>query len=144
MKGQQKKSFDVLSNPEFLAEGTAIKDLEEPDRVLIGGENEEAINALSNIYKEWVPEEKILHTNIWSSELAKITANAFLAQRISSINSIGALCESTGANVCEVSRAIDLIEELAQNFGCWAWLRRSCFKKDILNLVYLHILGCEC
>ena len=116
LKGEQKKSFDVLSNPEFLAEGTAIKDLEEPDRVLIGGENEEAILALSNIYKEWVPEDKILHTNIWSSELAKITANAFLAQRISSINSIGALCESTGANVSEVSRAIGSDEELAQSF----------------------------
>ena len=95
-------NFDVLSNPEFLAEGTAVKDLEEPDRVLIGGENEKAILALSKIYRNWVPKKKILHTNIWSSELAKLTANAFLAQRISSINSISALCEATGADVREV------------------------------------------
>ena len=97
--------FDVLSNPEF-QEGSAIKDLENPDRVLIGGENIEAMNALTNIYEKWVPKEKILHTNIWSSELAKLTANAFLAQRISSINSISALCEATGADVREVARAI--------------------------------------
>ena len=89
-------SFDVLSNPEFLSEGTAIKDLNYPDRVLIGGEKEEAMEALSKIYKNWVPEEKILKTNIWSSELAKLTSNAFLAQRISSINSISAICEATG------------------------------------------------
>ena len=132
------KSFDVLSNPEFLAEGTAIKDLVEPDRVLIGGEKEEAIIALSNIYKEWVPEEKILHTNIWSSELAKITANAFLAQRISSINSIGALCESTGANICEVSRAIGSDRRIGSKFlDAGPGFGGSCFKKDILNLVYL-------
>ena len=138
LKGEQKKSFDVLSNPEFLAEGTAIKDLEEPDRVLIGGENEEAILALSNIYKEWVPEDKILHTNIWSSELAKITANAFLAQRISSINSIGALCESTGANVSEVSRAIGSDRRIGSKFlDAGPGFGGSCFKKDILNLVYL-------
>ena len=96
---EQGSKFDVLSNPEFLAEGTAIDDLENPDRVLIGGDNKEAMDALSEIYRNWVPEEKILHTNIWSSELAKLTANAFLAQRISSINSIGALCEATGADV---------------------------------------------
>ena len=97
----KKATFDVLSNPEFLAEGSAIKDLINPDRVLIGGENKESIKILSAIYSKWVPKEKILHTNIWSSELAKLTANAFLAQRISSINSIGALCEATGADVRE-------------------------------------------
>ena len=95
-------TFDVLSNPEFLSEGTAIQDLEDPDRILIGGDNQEAIVVLSNIYKRWVPEKKILHTNIWSSELAKLTANAFLAQRISSINSIGAICGGTGADIREV------------------------------------------
>ena len=138
LEDSQGKTFDVLSNPEFLAEGTAIKDLEEPDRVLIGGENKEAINALSNIYKEWVPEKKILHTNIWSSELAKIAANAFLAQRISSINSIGALCESTGANVGEVSRAIGSDRRIGSKFlDAGPGFGGSCFKKDILNLVYL-------
>ncbi len=138
LRGKQKKSFDVLSNPEFLAEGTAIRDLEEPDRVLIGGENEEAILALNNVYKKWVPEEKILHTNIWSSELAKITANAFLAQRISSINSIGALCESTGANIGEVARAIGSDKRIGSKFlDSGPGFGGSCFKKDILNLVYL-------
>ena len=138
LEGEQKKSFDVLSNPEFLAEGTAIKDLEEPDRVLIGGENKDAILALNNIYKKWVPEEKILHTNIWSSELAKITANAFLAQRISSINSIGALCESTGANIGEVARAIGSDKRIGSKFlDAGPGFGGSCFKKDILNLVYL-------
>jgi len=136
--GKNKKSFDVLSNPEFLAEGTAIRDLEEPDRVLIGGENKEAILTLTSIYKEWVPEQKILHTNIWSSELAKITANAFLAQRISSINSIGALCEATGANVGEVARAIGSDKRIGSKFlDSGPGFGGSCFKKDILNLVYL-------
>ena len=93
------KTFDVLSNPEFLAEGTAVDDLINPDRVLIGGEKKEAIQSLEDIYLNWVPKTKILRTNIWSSELAKLTANAFLAQRISSINSIGALCEATGAGI---------------------------------------------
>tara|TARA_B100000886_G_scaffold134243_1_gene90603 strand:- start:4496 stop:5932 length:1437 start_codon:yes stop_codon:yes gene_type:complete len=130
--------FDVLSNPEFLAEGTAIKDLEEPDRVLIGGEREEAILALSNIYKKWVPKEKILHTNIWSSELAKLSANAFLAQRISAINSIGALCEATGADVREVARAIGTDRRIGSKFlDAGPGFGGSCFKKDILNLVYL-------
>ena len=134
----QGKSFDVLSNPEFLAEGSAIKDLEEPDRVLIGGESPNAIKALSNIYKKWVPEKKILHTNIWSSELAKLTANAFLAQRISSINSIGALCESTGADVREVARAIGSDSRIGSKFlDSGPGFGGSCFKKDILNLVYL-------
>ena len=90
--GNKNSTFDILSNPEFLAEGTAINDLLNPDRVLIGGANKDAINILHSIYKNWVPEEKIIHTNLWSSELSKLTANAFLAQRVSSINSIGALC----------------------------------------------------
>ena len=131
-------SFDVLSNPEFLAEGSAIKDLLQPDRVLIGGENKVAMMALNNIYKNWVPEEKILHTNIWSSELAKLTANAFLAQRISSINSIGALCEATGADVREVARAIGTDTRIGSKFlDSGPGFGGSCFKKDILNLVYL-------
>tara|TARA_B100000886_G_scaffold307078_1_gene239860 strand:+ start:8671 stop:10101 length:1431 start_codon:yes stop_codon:yes gene_type:complete len=135
---EEKKRFDVLSNPEFLAEGSAIKDLEEPDRVLIGGESQEAIMALSNIYYKWVPKNKILHTNIWSSELAKLTANAFLAQRISSINSIGALCEATGADIREVSRAIGLDSRIGSKFlDSSPGFGGSCFKKDILNLVYL-------
>ena len=130
--------FDVLSNPEFLAEGTAIKDLESPDRVLIGGDNKEAILSLSKIYSNWVPKNKILHTNIWSSELAKLTANAFLAQRISSINSIGALCEATGADVREVARAIGSDSRIGSKFlDSGPGFGGSCFKKDILNLVYL-------
>tara|TARA_A100001015_G_scaffold321399_1_gene451933 strand:+ start:2112 stop:3554 length:1443 start_codon:yes stop_codon:yes gene_type:complete len=132
------KSFDVLSNPEFLAEGSAIKDLENPDRVLIGGESNEAILALNNVYRNWVEQDKILHTNIWSSELSKLTANAFLAQRISSINSISALCESTGADVREVSRAIGLDSRIGSKFlNSGPGFGGSCFKKDILNLVYL-------
>ncbi len=131
-------SFDVLSNPEFLAEGTAIKDLENPDRVLIGGNNKNAMIALSNLYKAWVPEEKILFTNIWSSELAKLTSNAFLAQRISSINSISAICEVTGADVREVSRAIGKDSRIGSQFlDSGPGFGGSCFKKDILNLVYL-------
>ncbi len=137
-KDTQGAYFDVLSNPEFLAEGTAIKDLEEPDRVLIGGERDEAILALSEVYRNWVPKEKILHTNIWSSELAKLSANAFLAQRISSINSIGALCEATGADVREVSRAIGSDKRIGSKFlDAGPGFGGSCFKKDILNLVYL-------
>ncbi len=131
-------TFDVLSNPEFLAEGSAIFDLENPDRVLIGGENNSAIEALTNIYKEWVPEKKILQTNIWSSELAKLTANAFLAQRVSSINSIGALCEATGADVREVAKAIGFDSRIGSKFlDAGPGFGGSCFKKDILNLVYL-------
>ena len=133
-----KPTFDVLSNPEFLSEGSAIKDLNEPDRVLIGGECEEAIDKLSEIYRNWVPEVKILRTNIWSSELAKLTANAFLAQRISSINSIAALCESTGADIREVSRAIGTDNRIGSKFlDSGPGFGGSCFKKDILNLVYL-------
>ncbi len=136
--GEKNKSFDVLSNPEFLAEGSAIKDLEYPDRVLIGGESKEAILALDSIYSKWVPKERILHTNIWSSELAKLTANAFLAQRISSINSIGALCEETGADIKEVSRAIGKDKRIGSKFlDSSPGFGGSCFKKDILNLVYL-------
>ncbi len=131
-------SFNVLSNPEFMAEGTAIQDLEKPDRVLIGGDNLEAMTALLEIYARWVPKEKILFTNIWSSELAKLTANAFLAQRISSINSIAALCEATGADVREVSRAIGTDSRIGSKFlDSGPGFGGSCFKKDILNLVYL-------
>ncbi len=131
-------SFDVLSNPEFLAEGTAIKDLENPDRVLIGGTNENAMELLSEIYDNWVPRNKIIKTNIWSSELAKLTANAFLAQRISSINSISALCEATGADIREVSRAIGSDSRIGSKFlSSGPGFGGSCFKKDILNLVYL-------
>ncbi len=131
-------TFDVLSNPEFLSEGSAVKDLLNPDRILIGGENIQAINLLTEIYKCWVPEEKILHTNIWSSELAKLTSNAFLAQRVSSINAIGALCEATGADVKEVSRAIGTDSRIGSRFlDAGPGFGGSCFKKDILNLVYL-------
>ena len=138
IKKSNSPTFDVLSNPEFLAEGTAIRDLEEPDRVLIGGENNDAIKSLSKIYEKWVPIEKILYTNIWSSELAKLTANAFLAQRISSINSIGAICEATGADVREVGRAIGTDTRIGAKFlDAGPGFGGSCFKKDILNLVYL-------
>jgi len=132
------KTFDVLSNPEFLSEGTAINDLLNPDRVLIGGECKEAIQSLSDIYLKWVPENKIITTNVWSSELAKLTANAFLAQRISSINSISALCEETGADVREVARAIGSDSRIGDKFlNSGPGFGGSCFKKDILNLVYL-------
>tara|TARA_A100001388_G_C28770300_1_gene503397 strand:- start:142 stop:1575 length:1434 start_codon:yes stop_codon:yes gene_type:complete len=133
-----KNTFEVLSNPEFLSEGTAINDLENPGRVLIGGECSNAIESLSKIYEHWVPKSKILCTNVWSSELAKLTANAFLAQRISSINSISALCESTGADVREVARAIGSDERIGSKFlDSGPGFGGSCFKKDILNLVYL-------
>ncbi|MFM7086642.1 MAG: nucleotide sugar dehydrogenase [Cyanobium sp.] len=139
------KSFSVLSNPEFLAEGTAISDLETPDRVLIGGEDPQAIEALAAIYSQWVPAERILRTNLWSSELSKLTANAFLAQRISSINSIAALCEVTGADVREVARAIGSDSRLGPRFlQAGPGFGGSCFQKDILNLVYLcHHYGLE-
>jgi len=134
--------FEVLSNPEFLAEGTAISDLLNPDRVLIGGEQTEsglrAIDKLADIYARWVPEHKILKTNVWSSELSKLTANAFLAQRISSINSISALCERTGANVNEIARAIGSDSRIGPKFlNASIGFGGSCFQKDILNLVYL-------
>ncbi len=132
-------TFQVLSNPEFLSEGNAINDLEFPDRVLIGGESENAINALTNIYKKWVPDEKIIHTNIWSSELSKLTANAFLAQRISSINSISTLCEKTGAEINEVAKAIGTDSRIGKKFlSAGPGFGGSCFKKDILNLVYIY------
>ncbi len=135
---KERPTFDVLSNPEFLAEGTAINDLKYPDRVLIGGQNQNAIKALSEIYLKWVPQKKILHTNIWSSELAKLTSNAFLAQRVSSINAISAICESTGANVREVARAIGTDSRIGSRFlNSGPGFGGSCFKKDILNLVYL-------
>ena len=132
------KSFSVLSHPELLAEGTAVADLEQPDRVLIGGEDPAAIEALASIYAHWVPAERILRTNLWSSELSKLTANAFLAQRISSINSIAAFCESTGADVQEVARAIGTDSRIGSKFlKAGPGFGGSCFQKDILNLVYL-------
>jgi UDPglucose 6-dehydrogenase len=134
--------FQVLSNPEFLAEGTAIQDLFNPDRVLIGGdqtpEGLEAIEILSSIYARWIPRERILQTNVWSSELSKLTANAFLAQRISSINAISALCEQTGADVNEIARAIGMDSRIGPKFlKASVGFGGSCFQKDILNLVYL-------
>ncbi len=131
-------NFDILSNPEFLAEGTAVADLHHPDRVLIGGESEEAIQALVQIYESWVPQERILTTNLWSSELSKLVANAFLAQRVSSINAISELCEVTGANVDEVSRAIGHDSRIGPKFlKASVGFGGSCFQKDILNLVYI-------
>ena len=132
------KSFSVLSNPEFLAEGTAIADLEAPDRVLIGGQDPEAVAALAAIYGQWVPAERILTTNLWSSELSKLTANAFLAQRISSINGIAAFCEATGADVREVAKAIGADSRIGPKFlQAGPGFGGSCFQKDILNMVYL-------
>ncbi|MDV6030824.1 MAG: UDP-glucose 6-dehydrogenase [Phycisphaera sp. RhM] len=131
-------TFDVLSNPEFLAEGTAIEDLLEPDRVLIGGERPESIEALVDIYANWVPRARLLTTNLWSSELSKLTANAFLAQRVSSINAISALCEATGADVDEVAAAIGTDSRIGPKFlKASVGFGGSCFQKDILNLVYL-------
>lgn len=130
--------FDILSNPEFLAEGTAVQDLTNPDRVLIGGENASAIDSLVHIYESWVPRTKILTTNLWSSELSKLVANAFLAQRVSSINSISELCEKTGANVDEVSKAIGYDSRIGSKFlKASVGFGGSCFQKDILNLVYI-------
>lgn len=134
--------FQVLSNPEFLAEGTAIQDLMQPDRVLIGGDQTNegltAIEALTSVYASWVPRERIIQTRLWSSELSKLTANAFLAQRISSINSISALCEVTGADVDEVAYAIGSDSRIGSKFlKSSVGFGGSCFQKDILNLVYL-------
>lgn len=130
--------FHILSNPEFLAEGTAVQDLHYPDRVLIGGENEEAIEALVNIYASWVPKERIITTNLWSSELSKLVANAFLAQRVSSINAISELCEVTGANVDEVAHAIGMDSRIGPKFlKASVGFGGSCFQKDVLNLVYI-------
>ena len=134
--------FQILSNPEFLAEGTAVQDLQNPDRVLIGGINspsgKEAIEALVEIYANWVPKENILTTNLWSSELSKLTANAFLAQRVSSINAISELCEKTEANVDEVAKAIGMDSRIGSKFlKSSVGFGGSCFQKDILNLVYI-------
>ena len=135
-------AFEVLSNPEFLAEGTAIPDLFNPDRVLIGGERtpggDKAVETLVGVYARWVPRERIITTNLWSSELSKLVANAFLAQRISSINSISALCEATGADVDEVANAIGKDSRIGPKFlKSSVGFGGSCFQKDILNLVYL-------
>ena len=140
--GEKARQFSVLSNPEFLAEGTAIQDLLHADRVLIGSEDnqagQQAEQALANIYANWIPREQILTTRIWSSELSKLTANAFLAQRISSINSISALCERTGADVDEVARAIGMDSRIGSKFlKSSVGFGGSCFQKDILNLVSL-------
>ena len=135
--------FQILSNPEFLAEGTAMRDLAVPDRVLIGGDSstrkgQEAIKSLFDIYASWVPKENILTTNVWSSELSKLTANAFLAQRVSSINALSELCEATGANVQEVAKAIGMDGRIGPKFlQASVGFGGSCFQKDILNLVYI-------
>lgn len=134
--------FQILSNPEFLAEGTAVQDLLNPDRILIGGdpsaEGQEAIQALVDVYSNWVAPEKILTTNLWSSELSKLTANAFLAQRISSINSLSELCEKTGADINEVAKAIGMDSRIGPKFlKASVGFGGSCFQKDILNLVYI-------
>ena len=135
-------NFEVISNPEFLAEGTAIQDLYKSDRVLIGGDNsssgKRAVKALFNIYSQWIPKSKILTTNVWSSELSKLASNAMLAQRISSINSLSALCEKTGADILEVSKAIGMDSRIGPKFlRPSVGFGGSCFQKDILNLVYL-------
>ncbi len=133
-----KKYFSVLSNPEFLSEGNAIDDLLNPDRILIGGDETNSINALENIYLNWIDKSKIIKTNLWSSELSKLVANAFLAQRISSINSISALCENTGADINEVSLAIGKDKRIGEYFlNPGPGFGGSCFKKDILNLTYI-------
>lgn len=137
-----KHKFTVLSNPEFLAEGTAIRDLLEPDRVLIGGprtrEGERAVKALVDIYAAWVPRERIVTTNLWSSELTKLAANAMLAQRVSSVNALSALCEVTGADVDEVAHVMGMDGRIGPRFlKAGPGFGGSCFKKDVLNLVYL-------
>ena len=134
--------FQILSNPEFLAEGTAVEDLLNPDRILIGGdlsvEGQNAVQALVDVYSNWVAPEKILTTNLWSSELSKLTANAFLAQRISSINALSELCEKTGANINEVAKAIGMDSRIGPKFlKASVGFGGSCFQKDILNLVYI-------
>ena len=132
------RTFSVLSNPEFLAEGTAIDDLENPDRVLIGGDDINSMDSLKNIYLNWVVSSKVILTNLWSSELSKLSANAFLAQRISSINSISAICEATGADIQEVAHAVGMDSRIGRKYlKAGPGFGGSCFKKDILNLVYL-------
>ena len=140
--GDNQVHFQVLSNPEFLAEGTAIADLENPDRVLIGGhqteKGQEALQTLVEIYANWIPRERVLTSNVWSAELSKLTANAFLAQRVSSINAISQLCEATEANVAEVAHAIGTDSRIGSKFlQASVGFGGSCFKKDILNLAYL-------
>jgi len=142
LRNAHSTTFEVLSNPEFLAEGTAIQDLENPDRVLIGSQETasglKARKALVEIYANWIPREKIITSNIWSSELSKIVSNAFLAQRISSINAISALCEKTDADIGEVSKAVGMDSRIGSKFlNASIGFGGSCFKKDILNLVYL-------
>ena len=135
--------FQILSNPEFLAEGTAVEDLLAPDRVLVGGdtsteEGKEAMEALVSVYANWVSRDHILTTNVWSSELSKLTANAFLAQRVSSINALSELCEKTGADVNEVAKAIGMDSRIGPKFlKSSVGFGGSCFQKDILNLVYI-------
>ena len=141
-KNNSKVHFEILSNPEFLAEGTAIQDLFKSDRVLIGGDNsakgKKAVKALTKIYNRWIPKEKIITTNVWSSELSKLASNAMLAQRISSINSLSALCEKTGADINEISLAIGMDHRIGPHFlKASVAFGGSCFQKDILNLVYL-------
>ncbi|KAF6259020.1 UDP-glucose dehydrogenase [Scenedesmus sp. NREL 46B-D3] len=140
--GDNSVHFEILSNPEFLAEGTAVADLTAPDRVLIGGkqdaDGQRAVKALADVYAHWVPQAQILTTNLWSAELAKLTANAMLAQRISSVNSISALCEETGADVTEVARSIGMDSRIGGKFlSASVGFGGSCFQKDILNLVYI-------
>ena len=136
-------NYQILSNPEFLAEGTAIDDLQNADRVLIGGdanttEGKEAVQALVDIYSHWLPTERILTTNVWSSELSKLTANAFLAQRVSSINAMSEICEKTGADVNEVAKAVGMDSRIGPKFlKSSVGFGGSCFQKDILNLVYI-------
>ncbi|KAG6401785.1 hypothetical protein SASPL_138650 [Salvia splendens] len=137
--------YQILSNPEFLAEGTAIQDLFNPDRVLIGGretsDGRKAVETLKSVYAHWVPEDKILCTNLWSAELSKLAANAFLAQRISSVNAMSALCEATGADVAQVAHAIGTDSRIGPKFlKASVGFGGSCFQKDILNLIYI----CEC
>ena len=141
-KSNKSVKFDILSNPEFLAEGTAVNDLFNSDRVLIGGEDSKsgisAIDKLREIYLKWIPEEKIIITNVWSSELSKLVSNAMLAQRISSINSISAICEHTGADIMEISKAVGMDKRIGNEFlNPSIGFGGSCFKKDILNLVYI-------
>ena len=143
LESENKKiNFEVLSNPEFLAEGTAIQDLFKSDRVLIGGDESktgrDAVKALFDIYANWIPKEKILTTNVWSSELSKLASNAMLAQRISSINSLSALCEKTGSDINELSKAIGMDHRIGPHFlNASVGFGGSCFEKDILNLIYL-------
>jgi UDPglucose 6-dehydrogenase len=135
-------NFEILSNPEFLAEGTAIEDLQRPDRVLIGGADtpsgQAAIATLRAVYEHWIPKERVISANLWSAELAKLTANAFLAQRISSINAISALCEATGADVTQVAHAVGTDSRIGPKFlNASVGFGGSCFEKDILNLCYV-------